>query len=359
MSATSAAAASPSTPPLLRVRGLSATVGPVSTLAGIDLEISPGEIVALTGEPGAGKTALIRCIAGDVTPADGTVTIGGEQVRIEPGAAQRQGIAVVWQSAELCDNLDVASNILLGRETAGLLMSESRFHATAVAILEGLRIPIRDTTRLAGSLASGERQLLAIAAAISREPRLILFDEPTAPLGAVEAAHVEALIEALRQRGAAVVVASRETDQMFRIADRIIVLRHGRRGRRARPGADPSRRRRGARLRPAGRLNRAPPADATARPRRQPRLGRPLLEPVADPVRARRGARGRARLHPRASKAVHLRGVARLQPRGDRARFERRSRGRRHGRRTSDRVARMRRRSSRAPGRCPSPASPR
>ena len=216
------------TQPLLRVQGLGASLGPVGALAGIDLTVSSGEIVALTGDPGAGKTALIRCIAGDLPTSEGVVAVAGEQVRIEPGAAQRQGIAVIWQTAELCDNLNIASNILLGRETAGLLMSESRFHAAALAILEGLRIPIRDTTRLAGTLTSGERQLLAIASAISREPRLLLFDEPTAPLGTVEAAHVEALIEALRQRGAAIIVASRDSHQLFRIADRILVMRRGR-----------------------------------------------------------------------------------------------------------------------------------
>ena len=211
--------------PLLHVSGLSASIG---ALAEIDLAVAAGEILAVTGEPGAGKSALLRCLAGDVAPTVGTIRIAGEAVRVEPGAAQRQGIAIVSQSPELCDNLDIASNLLLGRETAGLMLSDSRFHATAVAILEGLRIPIRDTTRPAGSLASGERQLLAIAAAISREPRLILFDEPTAALGAVEAAHAEALIEAMRRRGAAVIVASRDIEQLFRLADRILVLRHGR-----------------------------------------------------------------------------------------------------------------------------------
>src|ERR1700739_3482439 len=138
--------------PLLRVSALSAGIGPIGALAEIDLTVAAGEILAVTGEPGAGKSGLLRCFAGDVAPPAGTVRIPGEAVRVEPGAAQRQGIAIVSQSPELCDNLDIASNLLLGRETAGLMLSDSRFHATAVAILEVLRIPIRDTTRPVGSL---------------------------------------------------------------------------------------------------------------------------------------------------------------------------------------------------------------
>jgi signal transduction histidine kinase/ABC-type multidrug transport system ATPase subunit len=220
-------AANPASAPLLAVADLSVGFGQGPALNDIDLVVYPGELVAVTGEPGAGKSALIRCIAGDIAPTGGGIKIDGFPIRIDSGVAAGHGISVVWQEPELCDNLDVAGQLLLGRETPSLLLSDSRFHATAAALLARLRIPIRDTTRTVRSLSGGERQLLAIAAAIGQEPRLIMLDEPTASLGALEAAHVETLMTELRDRGVAVLFASRDTDQMLRIADRIVVLRHG------------------------------------------------------------------------------------------------------------------------------------
>jgi signal transduction histidine kinase/ABC-type multidrug transport system ATPase subunit len=213
--------------PLLRVDGLSVSFGPVRALTGVDVAIAPGEIVALAGEPGAGKTTLIRCIAGDITPAGGEILLADRPVPADPGGAGRRGIAVVWQDLALCDNLDVAGNVLLGQETSRLMISESRFHAAAAALLESVNIPMRDTTRLVGSLSGGQRQLVALARAISSAPRLLVLDEPTASLGVIEAGQVEDLITSLRDQGATILLASRDIEQMFRMADRIVVLRHG------------------------------------------------------------------------------------------------------------------------------------
>jgi signal transduction histidine kinase/ABC-type multidrug transport system ATPase subunit len=215
-------------PPLLRVSGLSVSFGPVSALTEVDLTIGEGELVALTGEPGAGKTTLARCIAGDIAPDSGEILLAGCPVPVEPGAAGRRGIAVVWQDLALCDNLDVAGNVLLGQETPRMMLSESRLHAAAASLLERLHIPIRDTTRLVGSLSGGQRQLVAVAKAISRGSRMLVLDEPTASLGVIEAAQVEELISNLRDQGTTIVLASRDIEQMFRLADRIVVLRHGR-----------------------------------------------------------------------------------------------------------------------------------
>ena len=135
---------------------------------------------------------------------------------------------MVWQDLALCDNLDVAGNLLLGQETPAQLLSDARLHAAAASVLERLRIPIGDTTRLVGSLSGGQRQLVAVAKAIGRDPRLLLLDEPTTSLAVAEAGHVEKLIMGLRDRGTSILLASRDIDQMFRVADRIVVLRQGR-----------------------------------------------------------------------------------------------------------------------------------
>jgi signal transduction histidine kinase/ABC-type multidrug transport system ATPase subunit len=213
--------------PLLRVSGLSVGLGPGRALTDVDLTIGAGELVAVAGEPGAGKTTLVRCLAGDIAPAGGEILMEGRPVAVDPGAVGRQGIAVVWQDLALCDNLDVAGNVLLGRETSRLMFSESRLHAAAASFLGSLQIPMPDTTRLVGSLSGGQRQLVALAKAIIRRPRLLVLDEPTASLGVIEAGQVEELITRLRDQGTTIMLASRDIEQIFRMADRIVVLRHG------------------------------------------------------------------------------------------------------------------------------------
>jgi signal transduction histidine kinase/ABC-type multidrug transport system ATPase subunit len=215
-------------PPLVRVSGLSVNFGATRALAQVDVTIGAGEIVALAGEPGAGKTTLIRCIAGDITPAGGQIVLGGRTVPADPASARRRGVGVVWQDLSLCENLDVAGNLLLGQETRRLLFSDHRFHAAAASLLESLKIPIQDTTQLIGSLSAGQRQLVAVARAVNRGPQLLVLDEPTGSLGVIEAGQVEELITSLRAQGMTILLASRDIDQMFRLADRIVVLRHGR-----------------------------------------------------------------------------------------------------------------------------------
>jgi signal transduction histidine kinase/ABC-type multidrug transport system ATPase subunit len=214
--------------PLLTVSGLSVSYGRIRALEDVDLSVRTGELVALAGENGAGKTTLVRCIAGDVVPASGEIFLAGRRVPADQGAATRYGIAVVWQDLALCDNLDIAANIMLGRERPRLLMSDTRFHMAAASLLASLRIPLHDTTRNVGSLSGGQRQLVAVARAMGRKPRLLALDEPTASLGVKEAAQVEELIVGLRQQGTTILLACHDIDQMFRLADRIVVLRQGR-----------------------------------------------------------------------------------------------------------------------------------
>jgi len=228
MNATAAHAAADAPAPLLQVSGLSVGFGPVTALTDAELTIGPGELVALAGEPGAGKTTLVRCVAGDLAPATGEIALEGRPVPASAGTSGRRGIGVVWQDLELCENLDVAGNLLLGQETRRLMFSQSRFHGAAASLLAELNIPVRDTTQLVGSLSAGQRMLVAVARAVSQAPRLLVLDEPTASLGVLEAGQVEELITSLSAQGTAILLASRDIDQMFRLADRIVVLRRGR-----------------------------------------------------------------------------------------------------------------------------------
>jgi signal transduction histidine kinase/ABC-type multidrug transport system ATPase subunit len=214
--------------PLLTISGLSVSYGRVHALDDINLTVRSGELVALAGENGAGKTSLVRCVAGDVVPATGEIYLAGKRVPSDPAGAARHGVAVVWQDLALCNNLDVAANIMLGQESSRLMRSEVRFHAAAASLLASLRIPLKDTTLSVRSLSGGQRQLVAVARAMGRRPRLIALDEPTASLGVKESAQVEELIMGLREQGTTILLACHDIDQMFRLADRIVVLRQGR-----------------------------------------------------------------------------------------------------------------------------------
>jgi signal transduction histidine kinase/ABC-type multidrug transport system ATPase subunit len=212
--------------PLLAVRDVYVRYGEIVALDGVDLEIRPGELVALAGENGAGKTSLVRCIVGDLRPSRGEVELFGRPAGRPGGRGGR--VAVVWQDLALCDNLDVASNLLLGGERRFVLPAEWRFHQQASRVLADLRIDLPDTGRSVRSLSGGQRQLLAVARAMRNRPDVLILDEPTSALGVAESAEVEELVLRLRAGGATVVLVTHDIDQIFRIADRIVVLRAGR-----------------------------------------------------------------------------------------------------------------------------------
>jgi signal transduction histidine kinase/ABC-type multidrug transport system ATPase subunit len=225
-----AAATSPreAAPAQLAVSGLRVRFGPLTALDGVDLEVGAGELVALAGENGAGKSTLVRCIAGDIAPDSGQVALDGKPVPPDPVSAKRRGVSVVWQDLALCDNLDIASNVLLGRERRRQVFSHIRMTTDAAALFARLGVPLHDTARSVRSLSGGQRQLVAVARAMADNPRLLLLDEPTSSLGVQESALVEELITRVRAQGTTVLLACHDINQMFRLADRIAVLRHGR-----------------------------------------------------------------------------------------------------------------------------------
>ncbi len=213
--------------PELSVSALTVRFGALIALDGVHLALRAGEVVALAGENGAGKTTLIRAIAGDVSPVAGAIRVGGQPVAPVPSAAARLGVRVVWQDLALSDNLDVAANVMLGNERRRHLFSEVALHRDAARLLGKLDIPLEDTAQPVRTLSGGQRQMVAVARAMAHEPRLLLLDEPTAALGVQEAALVERLITRLRAQGTTILLSCHDTEMMFRLADRIVVLRHG------------------------------------------------------------------------------------------------------------------------------------
>ena len=214
--------------PELAVSALTVRFGALNALEGVHLALRAGEVVALAGENGAGKTTLIRAIAGDVTPASGSIRVCGQAVAPFPKAAAKLGVRVVWQDLALADNLDIAANVMLGNERRRHLFSEVALHKDARLLLDRLGIPLRDTTRPVGMLSGAQRQMVAVARAMAHNPRILLLDEPTASLAVREATIVERLITRLRAGGTTILLSAHDTELMFRLADRIVVLRHGR-----------------------------------------------------------------------------------------------------------------------------------
>jgi signal transduction histidine kinase/ABC-type multidrug transport system ATPase subunit len=210
------------------VSSLTVRFSTVTALTDVNLAVRAGDMVALAGENGAGKTTLIRAVAGDLAPTSGTIRVGGRAVAPVPSAAAKLGVRIVWQDLALTENLDVASNVMLGNERRRHMFSDVALHKEAAQLFAKLGIPVRDTTLPIRALSGGQRQMVAVARAMAHNPRLLLLDEPTASLGMQEAALVERLITRLREQGTTILLSCHDTGLMFRLSDRIVVLRHGR-----------------------------------------------------------------------------------------------------------------------------------
>src|SRR5580658_9214882 len=218
--------------PLLRLRGIGKSFGPVSALSDIDLDIPPGQVTALVGDNGAGKSTLIKTIAGIFEPSHGEMFWQGKHVNFHtPKDATDTGIATVYQDLALADNLDIVQNMLLGHEVRAKsgLLDEISMEQTAKKTLADLRVTtVRNIRQPVGSLSGGQRQSVAVAKAVMLDAKLVVMDEPTAALGVSQTALVLDIIEQLASRGIAVLVISHNLTDVFRVADRIAVLYLGR-----------------------------------------------------------------------------------------------------------------------------------
>jgi D-xylose transport system ATP-binding protein len=217
--------------PLLRLRGVTKTFGPVQALTGIDLDIPAGQVTALVGDNGAGKSTLIKTISGIWEPSTGHMAWQGRRVNFRsPRDATETGISTVYQDLALCDNLDIVENMLLGHEVRRhLLLDEVAMEKTAKQTLSDLRVTtVRNIRQLVGSLSGGQRQAVAVAKAVILDAKLVIMDEPTAALGVSQTALVLDLIGRLARRGIGVLVVSHNLVDVFQVADRIAVLYLGR-----------------------------------------------------------------------------------------------------------------------------------
>jgi len=220
------------------MRGISKRYGAVQALTKVDFEVYAGEVVALVGDNGAGKSTLIKCVAGTHTPDEGTILFDGKEIHLHmPSDATRLGIETVYQDLAVCDNLDVVQNMFLGRERVTRLLppiveilSEFEMEKRSLDVLQTLSVTtIANVREKVASLSGGQRQSVAIARAAMWDSKLVILDEPTAALGVAQTEQVLALIRRLREHGLGVVVISHNLHEVFSIADRIIVLRLGRR----------------------------------------------------------------------------------------------------------------------------------
>ncbi len=217
------------------LRGVTKHFGGVNALKDIDLDICPGEVLALVGDNGAGKSTLIKIISGAYAADEGEVFVEGHKARIEtPADAKRFNIETIYQDLALMDNLDMAPNIFIGREIVkgGLgkvlrILNNSKMAEETVRILKKLNIQVPDIKRRVFNLSGGQRQAVAISRAIYFNAKLIIMDEPTAALGVEETRKVYALIRELRQNGIAVIIISHNINEVFDIADKFVVLKTG------------------------------------------------------------------------------------------------------------------------------------
>ncbi len=216
---------------LLSLRGLSKSFGPVQALSGVDLDLPAGQVTALIGDNGAGKSSLIKTISGLWAPDKGEILWEGRKVALHgPRDAEALGITTIYQDLALCDNLDIVQNMFLGHEPLRHgLMDEAKMEKAARQTLKDLSVTtVRSIRQPVASLSGGQRQSVAVAKAVMSQAKLVIMDEPTAALGVAQTGMVLELIKKLSGRGVTVMLISHNLNDVFEVADRIAVLYLGR-----------------------------------------------------------------------------------------------------------------------------------
>jgi fructose transport system ATP-binding protein len=228
-----------STQVVMKAKGLVKRYGQVTALDGADFELRAGEILAVIGDNGAGKSSLIKCLSGATIPDEGTIELDGKPIYFKsPIDARRVGIETVYQDLAVAPAMSIAENLFLGREVRreGFLgnvlrmLDKKRMLEMAVQRMAELKVGIRSMTQPVETLSGGQRQCVAVARAAAFAEHVVILDEPTAALGVKEGNMVLELIRRVRDKGLPVILISHNMPHVFEIADRIHVARLGKRG---------------------------------------------------------------------------------------------------------------------------------
>ncbi|BCH22354.1 ATP-binding cassette domain-containing protein [Mesorhizobium sp. L-8-3] len=218
--------------PALSLRNVHKSFDGIVAIEDFSLEIERGEVVALVGDNGAGKSTLVKIISGMYQPTSGEIRLGGEPVHFtDASQSQAKGVQVVYQDLALADSQTVYMNLFLGREkTKGPFgkLDRAAMIAETETLVRELDVRIPSAKSIIRDLSGGQRQGVAIARATHWATNLVLMDEPTAALGVAETAKVEDIIRGLKARNLPILIISHSLDQVFRLSDRICVLRRGR-----------------------------------------------------------------------------------------------------------------------------------
>jgi D-xylose transport system ATP-binding protein len=216
--------------PLIELTGIEKRFGGVHALKGVDVSVAAGEVVALVGHNGAGKSVLVQIVSGVFQPSAGAIRVRGTPVTFaSPTEARLHGIETIFQTLALADNLDAPANFFLGRElrTRFGFLDTPRMRAEAAQALKVLNPEMTDIERPVRQMSGGQRQAIAIGRAIHFDVKLLVMDEPTAALGPSETAQVATLIQRLRDKGIGILLISHDVRDVMRLADRIVVMKGG------------------------------------------------------------------------------------------------------------------------------------
>jgi D-xylose transport system ATP-binding protein len=227
---TPAPSASTQRVPIVELRNIAVSFGGVRAVAGVTMDLYPGEVVGVVGGNGAGKTTLMRTLSGARPPDAGQILVNGHPVTIgNPRDAKALGIETIYQTLALADNLDAPANVFLGRELTGAgSLNDAAMESATRKVIGRLNPNFKNFKSPVLRLSGGQRQAVAIARAIHFNARALIMDEPTAALGPAETAQVHNLIKQLKSEGIGIFLVSHDIHDVFDLSERISVMYHGR-----------------------------------------------------------------------------------------------------------------------------------
>jgi ABC-type sugar transport system ATPase subunit len=221
--------------PVVEMIDIKKHFGAVQALRGVDLTLRRNEVLGLVGDNAAGKSTLMKVLSGAYIPDGGEIRLDGQKTTFDnPMDARRQGIEMVYQDYALANNLDVSANVFMGREVARIklgplgVMDYPHMEQETISLLNRLKINIPSVRQKVERLSGGQRQAVAIARATAFDAKVIIMDEPTAALSVAAIDQVLELVQELKAQGASIIIISHRLEDIFRVGDRMIVLRHGR-----------------------------------------------------------------------------------------------------------------------------------